>query len=161
MVKRRQFTVTRYNQRMAQRIARRAKLHEDGVAVAFTYNNLSTMLLFGVLEDIAQFVPVVGEYIEWGISLVAFWWHRIVIVTEDKVYIYRDLPFHYPSKQLAAYDRGPGLVSIGSLTPQSGFSQLIRRGQLNFHDGITCYHGIVWIRRAQYIEQEGNIPPGQ
>jgi hypothetical protein len=154
----RRYPVTRYNQRMARRITRRAKLNEEGVAVAFTFNNLATMLIFGLVQDIVRYVPVIGDYVELAISLVSFYFHRIVLVTEDTVYVYRDLPFHYPSRQLAAYERGPGVVTLGSQNPSSWFSRFIRRGQLNFHDGLSVYHGIIWIRRAQYVEQEGNIP---
>ena len=92
--------------------------------------------------------------------LLSFYFHRIVIVTSDNVYIYRDLPFHIPGRQLAAYRRGPGLVRLGSPNPESGISRFIRRGQLTFHDGTVTFHGFLWIRRVQYIEQEANIPNG-
>src|SRR5690348_7095552 len=45
----RQVQITAYNQRMANRVARRAHLTESAVAVAFTYNNLATMLIFGLI----------------------------------------------------------------------------------------------------------------
>jgi hypothetical protein len=156
----RRFTVRRYNQRMAQRVARRAKLDEQAVAVAFTFDSLSTMVIFGVAEDIAKFIPVIGELLDVVIGLVSFYFHRIVIVTDGNVYVYRDRPFHFPGKQLAAFRRGPGIVRLGSPNPKSGISRFIRRGQLNFHDGTVAFHQCLWIRRAQYIEQEGNIPPG-
>lgn len=150
----------RYNQRMAQRVARRAKLDEHAVAVAFTYNNLLTMIVFGVLEELVRFIPTVGDLAELVLSLLSFYFHRIVIVTDANVYVYRDLPFHLPGRQLAAYRRGPGVVRLGSPNPESAFSRFIRRGQLTFHDGTVAYHQFLWIRRAQYIAQEGNIPPG-
>jgi hypothetical protein len=156
----RQVTVTRYNQRMAQRVTRRAHLDEQAVAVAFTFNNLLTMLIFGVAEDVARFLPVVGGFVDLAVSLLSFYFHRIVIVTNDNVYIFRDLPFHIPGRQLAVFRRGPGLVRLGSPNPESGFSRFIRRGQLTFHDGTVTYHQFLWIRRVQYIAQEGNIPPG-
>lgn len=156
----RRVNITRYNQRMARRVARRAHLDEQAVAVAFTFNNLLTMILFGLVEDVVRFIPTVGDLVELAISLLSFYFHRIVIVTSDNVYIYRDLPFHIPGKQLAAYRRGPGLVHLGSPNPGSGFSRFIRRGQLTFHDGTVAFHQFLWIRRVQYIEQEGNIPPG-
>jgi hypothetical protein len=156
----RQSSVSRYNQRMANRVARRAKLNEPAIAVAFTYNNLFTMVVFGLVEDVVKFVPAFGEALELAISLVSFYFHRIVIVTSGHVYIYRDLPFHRPGKRLAEYQRGPGLVRIG--TNNTGwFSRIIRRGQLTFSDGTVVYHGIFWIRRAQYVVQEGNLPAGQ
>lgn len=156
----RRITVRRYNQRMAQRVARRARLDEHAVAVAFTFNNLLTMILFGVVEEIVKFIPVIGDLLDLAIGLASFYFHRIVIVTDGNVYVYRDLPFHFPGKRLAAYQRGPGVVRLGSPNPESGFSRFIRRGQLNFHDGTVVYHQVFWIRRAQYIEQEANIPPG-
>jgi hypothetical protein len=141
---------------MAQRIVKRTHINEQGVAVAFTYNNLLTMLLIGTLEDIARYIPSVGGIIELGISIITFYFHRIVLVTDQNTYVYRDLPFHIPGKLLARYSRHPGLVSLGG-NPKSSWSKLIRRGQLTFEDGFIVYHGILWIRRAQYIEQEANI----
>jgi hypothetical protein len=43
--------VRKYNQRMAQRMARRAHVREQGVAVCFAYNNLATTLVVGTVED--------------------------------------------------------------------------------------------------------------
>ncbi|HEX3706134.1 MAG TPA: hypothetical protein VHV76_05840 [Mycobacteriales bacterium] len=156
----RQYPVTRYNQRMAARVARRAHLDEQAVAVAYTFNNLFTMATFGLVEDLSDLIPTVGGALQLAISLVSFYFHRILIVTDQHVYVYRDLPFHRPGKCLATYDRGPGLIRIGS-DRQGWFSRVIRRGQLTFSDGTVVYHGIFWIRRAQYIAQEGNIPAGQ
>jgi hypothetical protein len=152
--------VRKYNQRMAQRMARRAHVNENGVAVCFAYNNLLTSVLIGVVEDVVQYVPTVGAVIEMAISILTFYFHRIVLVTDQNVYVYRDWPFHYPGKQLAAYSRHAGLVKLGSPHP-GGFSRFIRRGQLTFEDGHVVYHGILWIRRARYIVQEGNIPAGR
>jgi hypothetical protein len=92
--------------------------------------------------------------------LASFYFHRIVIVTDAHIYVYRDWPLHFPGKRLAQYDRGPGAVRIGS-DSQNWFSRVIRRGQLTFQDGTVVYHGFLWIRRAQYVAQEGNIPAGQ
>jgi len=156
----RRISITRYNQRMAQRVARRAHLDEQAIAVAFTFNNLLTMMVFGMAEEVSKFIPAVGGFVDLAISLVSFYFHRIVIVTSDNVYIYRDLPFHIPGRQLAAYRRGPGLVRLGSPNSESGFSRFIRRGQLTFHDGTVAFHQFLWIRRVQYIEQEANIPAG-
>lgn len=152
--------VRRYNQRMAQRVARRAHVDEQGVAVCFAFNNLLTSLLIGVVEDVARYIPTIGDVIELAISVVTFYFHRIVLVTDQNVYVYRDWPFHFPGKQLAAYPRHAGLVTLGSPNT-GGFSKFIRRGQLNFEDGLVVYHGIFWIRRARYIVQEGNSPAGR
>ena len=155
----RRFAIRRYNQRMADRVARRAHLNEPGVAVAFTYNNLFTMCTFGLVEDLARLIPTLGDLLESLISLVSFYFHRIVIVTDERLYVYRDWPFHYPGARLADYERGPGVVRIGS-DSQSWLSRVIRRGQLTFQDGTVVYHSPLWIRRAQYVAQEGNIPVG-
>ena len=156
----RSIQVRPYNARMAKRMAKRAKLPENAVAVAFTFNNLLTMVVFGIAEDIAKLIPTVGDLIEMAISLASFYWHRVVLVTDTHVYIYRDLPFHRPGKQLHVFERGPGLVTIGS--PKTGWwSKIIRRGQLTFSDGTVVYHGVLWIQRARYVAQEGNIAPGR
>ena len=156
----RNVSVTRYNQRMAKRITRRAHLDEPAVAVAFTFNNLLTMVVFGFLEDVVRFVPAVGDLLETAISLVSFYFHRIVLVTDQHVYVLRDWPLHFPGKRLATFERGPGLVRIGS-RDGGGLSKLIRRGELTFQDGTVVYHSPIWIRRAQYVAQEGNIPAGR
>ena len=156
----RRFTITRYNQRMASRVARRAHLDEPAVTVAFTFNNLLTMCIFGFVEDVARLIPTFGDLLDMAVSLVSFYFHRIVIVTEGRVYIYRDRPLHYPGARLAEYARAPGVVRIGSDRP-GRLSRLIRRGQLTFPDGTVVYHAPLWIRRAQYVAQEGNIPAGQ
>jgi hypothetical protein len=149
--------VRQYNQRMAQRMARRAHVGEQGVAVCFAYNNLATTLVVGTVEDVTRFVPSVGSLIDMAISILTFYFHRIVLVTDQNVYVYRDWPLHIPGKQLAAYSRHAGVVTLGSPNPGS-FSRFIRRGQLTFDDGHVVYHGILWIRRAKYIAQEANIP---
>jgi hypothetical protein len=142
---------------MAQRVARRAHLDEQGVAVCFAFNNLATMLVIGVIEDAVRFIPTLGDLIELAIGLLTFYFHRIVLVTNENVYVYRDWPLHFPGKRLAAYSRHPGVVKLGSPNP-GGFSRFIRRGQLTFEDGQVVYHGIFWVRRAGYIAQEANIP---
>ena len=152
--------VRKYNQRMARRVAKRAHVNEQGVAVCFAYNNLVTSVLFGVVDDVAGFVPTVGSLLDLAISLLTFYFHRIVLVTDQNVYVYRDWPFHIPGKQLAAYPRHAGVVKLGSPNT-GGFSRFIRRGQLNFEDGHVVYHPILWIRRAQYIVQQGNSPAGR
>ena len=149
--------VRKYNQRMARRVAKRAHLNEHGVAVCFAYNNLLTCLLIGVVEDVVKFIPTVGAVIELVIGLLTFYFHRIVLVTDQNVYVYRDWPFHIPGKQLAVYPRHAGLVKLGSPNP-GGFSGFIRRGQLNFEDGLVVYHGFLWVRRAAYIVHAGNSP---
>lgn len=157
----RQYTVRPYNQRMARRVARRA--HVDGehaVAVAFTFNNLATMVTLGVIVDIVKFVPIIGSYVDLALSILGFYFHRIVLVTDGNVYVFRDWPLHFPGKLLMRHQRGPGVVQLGSPT-SSSFMRFIRRGQLTFEDGTIVYHGFIFIRRAQYIAQEANLPAGQ
>jgi hypothetical protein len=157
----RQYTVRPYNQRMARRVARRAHVDNEGaVAVAFTFNNLLTTVILGAVVDIVKFVPVIGGPAELVISVVAFYFHRIVLVTEQNVYVFRDWPFHIPGKRLTVLPRGGGVVQLGA-PASNAFMRFIRRGQLTFHDGTIVYHGFIWIRRAQYVVQEANIPAGQ
>ena len=156
----RQYPVRRYNQRMARRVARRAKIAgDDAVAVAFAYNNLATMVTIGVVEDIVRLIPILGTYVELALSLFAFYFRRIVLVTDQNVYVFRDWPFHIPGQMLMTHRRGPGIVRIGEPTASS-LMQFIRRGQLTFQDGTIVYHSFIYIRRARYVEQEANLPAG-
>src|SRR5579859_4382046 len=103
----REYTVRPYNQRMANSVARRAHLaDEGGVAVAFTFNNLATMLVLGAIEDVASYIPVFGGIADLAISIFGFYFRRIVLVTGQNVYVFRDLPFHYPGKVLLKKERG-------------------------------------------------------
>jgi hypothetical protein len=157
----RQYAVRPYNQRMAKRVARRAHVGgEGGVAVAFTFNNLATMLVLGVIEDAVRFVPVFGALAELALSIVGFYFRRIVLVTDQNVYVFRDWPFHYPGKLLLKQERGPGVVRLGA-PAASSFMRFVRRGQLTFQDGTIAYHSVVFIRRARYIAQEANLPAGR
>jgi hypothetical protein len=156
----RQYTVRPYNQRMAKRVARRAHVDGEGaVAVAFTFNNLATSVILGAFVDIAKFVPVVGSYVDFAVSIVAFYFHRIVLVTDQNVYVFRDWPFHIPGKLLMKHQRGPGVVQLGA-PAASALMRFIRRGQLTFQDGTIVYHSFIFTRRAQYIAQEANLPAG-
>ncbi|MGH3049722.1 MAG: hypothetical protein ACRDLK_06155, partial [Gaiellaceae bacterium] len=136
----RQYSVRRYNQRMAKRVARRAHVgSEGGVAVAFTFNNLATMVIVSAIEDAARFVPVIGGLVELALSIVGFYFRRIVLVTDQNVYMFRDWPFHYPGKLLMKHERGRGVVQLGA-PAASSFMRFIRRGQLTFRDGTIVYH---------------------
>jgi hypothetical protein len=157
----RQYTVRPYNQRMARRVARRAHVDNEGaVAIAFTFNNLATFLIFGALEDIVRFIPIIGSLVELAFSILGFYFHRIVLVTDENVYVFRDWPFHFPGKLLIKHPRGPGVVQLGA-PASSAFMRLVRRGQLTFFDGTIVYHSVIFIRRAQYVAQEANLPAGQ
>ena len=157
----RQVTVRAYNQRMAKRMARRAHVDGEGaVAVAFAFNNLATSIILGTIVDIVKFVPVIGSYVDLAVSVLAFYFHRIVLVTDQNVHVFRDWPFHYPGKLLMKQQRGPGVVQLGAPIA-STFMRFIRRGQLTFQDGTIVYHSVIFIRRAQYIAQEANLPAGR
>ncbi|MGH9170696.1 MAG: hypothetical protein ACRD0Z_07485 [Acidimicrobiales bacterium] len=157
----RQYTVRPYNQRMARRVARRANVNGEGaVAVAFTFSNLATMIIFGVVRDAVKFVPVIGPLVDLAFSILGFYFHRIVLVTDQNVYVFRDWPLHYPGKLLMKHERRPGVVQLGA-PAHSSFMRFIRRGQLTFQDGTIVYHTIFFIRRARYIAQEANLPEGQ
>jgi len=158
----RQYAVRPYNQRMARRMARRAHVEGEGaVAVAFAFNNLFTTVILGVIVDVVKFVPIIGSYVDLAISILAFYFHRIVLVTDQNVYVFRDWPFHFPGKLLMKHQRGPGVVQLGAPNPSSSwFMRFIRRGQLTFQDGTIVYHSFIFIRRAQYVAQEANLPAG-
>jgi hypothetical protein len=159
----RQYSVRPYNQRMARRMARRAHVDgESAVAVAFAFNNLITTVILGVIVDVVKFVPIVGAYVDLAISILSFYFHRIVLVTDQNVYVFRDWPFHIPGKLLVKHQRGPGVLQLGAPSPSSNaFMRFIRRGQLTFQDGTIVYHSFIYIRRARYIAQEANLSPGQ
>ncbi|HWD69869.1 MAG TPA: hypothetical protein VG293_06710 [Solirubrobacteraceae bacterium] len=156
----REYSVRPYNQRMARRVARRAHVDGEGaMAVAFAFNNLATMLTLGVIEDVIRFVPIIGAYVDFALSILGFYFRRIVLVTDESIYVFRDLPFHMPGRLLLKHQRGPGVVQLGA--PASGsFMRFMRRGQLTFQDGTIVYHSVVFIRRARYIAQEANLPAG-
>jgi len=157
----REYTVRGYNQRMAKRVARRAHVdNESAVAVAFTFNNLATFLIFAAVEDVVKFIPIIGSVADFVFSILGFYFHRIVLVTGENVYVFRDWPFHFPGKLLIKHLRGPGVVQLGA-PASSAFMRFVRRGQLTFFDGTIVYHSVIFIRRAQYVAQEANLPAGQ
>ena len=159
----RPYTVRPYNQRMARRVARRAHVEGEGaVAVAFTFNNLATTVILSVIVDVLKYVPIIGTYLDLAVSILAFYFHRIVLVTDQNVYVFRDWPLHFPGKLLMKQERGPGVVALGAPSPSSSsFMRFIRRGQLTFQDGTIVYHSFIFIRRARYIAQEANLPAGR
>ena len=79
--------------RMARRYARRAKISgEEAVTISFGFSSLTIAIVAGVLEEL----PYVGLLV----ALLFFHFHRTVLVTDQQVYVYRDLPFHQPGAQL-------------------------------------------------------------
>ena len=90
--------------RMAGRYARRAKISgEEAATISFGFGSLAIAIIAGLLEAL----PYVGL----PIALLFFHFHRTVLVTDQHVYVYRDLPFHRPGAQLARYPLGPDTVA--------------------------------------------------
>lgn len=119
------------NRRMAQRMAKRAGLQEEGVAVSFGFTSLMAAILVGFLAEL----PYVGLLA----TLATFGVHRIVLVTDRQVYIFRDKPFHRPGEVLGSYP-----VASDSLTRKNG--------KLTFADGQEVWHSPLFAGRARRIE---------
>ena len=101
--------------RMAGRYARRAKISgEEGVTISFGFSSLMVAVIAGVLEEL--------PYVGFVLALLFFHFHRTVLVTDQHVYVFRDLPFHRPGERLGEYPLGPGTVTRV-------------RGKLTFSDG--------------------------
>jgi hypothetical protein len=59
-------------------------------------------------------------------------------VTDQHVYVFRDLPFHQPGKQLGQYPLGPGTVERV-------------RGKLTFPDGQVVWHAPFFAWRVRQV----------
>lgn len=119
--------------RMAGRYVRRAKISgEEGVTIAFGFSSFAMALLAGILEEL----PYVGIVI----ALLFFRFHRTVLVTDQHVYVFRDLPFHRPGEQLGAYPLGPGTVERV-------------RGKLTFSDGQVVWHSPLFAWRVRQVAE--------
>lgn len=118
-------------QRMAERMVKRAGISgERGVAVSFGFSSLPAAILIGLLAEI----PYVGL----ALTLLTFGLHRIVLVTDQNVYVFRDRPFHRPGEVLGTYAVGPESVSR-------------IRGKLTFTDGLVVWHSPLWTFRAKRV----------
>jgi hypothetical protein len=118
---------------MARRYVRRAKISgEEGVTISFGFSSLAIAVIAGILEE----VPYVGIVI----ALLFFHFHRTVLVTDQHVYVYRDLPFHQPGAQLGRYSLGPGNVTRV-------------RGKLTFSDGQVVWHAPVFAWRVRQVAE--------
>jgi hypothetical protein len=119
--------------RMAGRYARRAKISDEGaVTISFGFSSLWIAVLAGLLEEL----PYVGLVI----ALLFFHFHRTVLVTDQHVYVYRDLPFHQPGAQLGRYPLGPDTVSRV-------------RGKLTFSDGQVVWHSPIFAWRVRQVAE--------
>ena len=119
--------------RMARRYARRAKISgEEGVTISFGFSSLTMAVIAGVLEEL----PYVGL----AFALLFFHFHRTVLVTDQHVYVFRDLPFHQPGARLAEYPLGPDTVTRV-------------RGKLTFSDGLVVWHSPLLAWRVRQVAE--------
>jgi hypothetical protein len=119
--------------RMAGRYTRRAKISgENGVTVSFGFSSLVIAVIAGVLE----LVPYVG----FVLGLLFFHFHRTVLVTDQQVYVFRDLPFHQPGARLGSYPLGPNTVTRV-------------RGKLTFSDGQIVWHSPLFAWRVRQVAE--------
>lgn len=118
-------------QRMARRMVRRARIEgESGVAVSFGFTSLAAAIIIGILSEL----PYVGL----AMTLLTFRLHRIVLVTDQHVYVFRDWPFHIPGEVLGTYPVGPDAVTRV-------------RGKLTFSDGLVVWHSPIFAFRARWV----------
>ena len=123
-------------QRMAKRMVKRAGLQgEEGVFGSFGFSSLPAAIIIGLLIE----VPYIGDIL----SILAFGFHRIVLVTDEHTYLLRARPFHRPGKMLGTYGVGPGTV------------QRVR-GKLTFADGQVVWHSPLFKRRAKWVAEAAN-----
>jgi hypothetical protein len=119
--------------RMAARYARRAKISgEDAVTISFGFSSIAIAIIAGVLEEL----PYVGILF----ALLFFHFHRTALVTDQHVYVYRDLPFHRPGAQLGQYPLGPETLTRV-------------RGKLTFSDGQVVWHSPLFAWRVRQVAE--------
>jgi hypothetical protein len=118
---------------MAGRYARRAKISgEEPVTISFGFSSLAIAIIAGVLEAL----PYVGVLL----GLLFFHFHRTVLVTDEHVYVFRDLPFHQPGAQLGHYPLGADTVTRV-------------RGKLTFSDGQVVWHSPLFAWRVRQVAE--------
>ena len=119
--------------RMARRYARRAKVSgEEGVTISFGFSSLAIAIVAGLLEA----VPYAG----FALALLFFHFHRTVLVTDQHLYVFRDLPFHQPGERLGQYPLGPDTVTRV-------------RGKLTFSDGRVVWHSPLLAWRVRQVAE--------
>jgi hypothetical protein len=79
-------------------------------------------------------------YVGLLIALLFFHFHRTVLVTDQHVYVYRDLPLHQPGAQLGRYPLGPDTVTRV-------------RGKLTFSDGRVVWHSPLFAWRVRQVAE--------
>jgi len=119
--------------RMAGRYAKRANVSaEEGVTISFGFSSLAIAVTAGLLEEL----PYLGP----GLAMLFFHFHRTVLVTDQHVYVFRDLPFHRPGEQLSEYPLGPDTVTRV-------------RGKLTFSDGRVVWHSPLFAWRVRQVAE--------
>jgi hypothetical protein len=119
--------------RMAGRYARRAKISgEQGVTISFGFSSLMIAVIAGVLEEL--------PYVGFALALLFFHFHRTVLVTDQHVYVFRDLPFHRPGERLGQYPLGGDTVTRV-------------RGKLTFSDGQVVWHSPLFAWRVRQVAE--------
>lgn len=121
---------------MAERMARRAGLNEEGWAVAFSYSSGWAALWFAVIERVVEDIP----FADLLVTIISFHWHRIILVTNQRTYLLRARMFHQPGELLGVYQHGRG-------------SMTRVRGKLTFVDGQVAYHLPIFAWRLKAIAQ--------
>jgi len=117
--------------RMAERMVKRAGISgETGVTVSFGFSSLPAALIVGALDQIPYFGLV--------LTFLTFGVHRIVLVTDQNTYVFRDLPFHRPGAVLGTYPVGPDAATR-------------KRGKLTFSDGLVVWHSPLFAGRAKRV----------
>jgi hypothetical protein len=118
---------------MAGRYARRAKVSgEQGVTISFGFSSLAAAIIGGLVEEL--------PYVGFVVALLFFRFHRTVLVTDQHVYVFRDLPFHRPGERLGGYPLGPDTVTR-------------IRGRLTFSDGLVVWHSPLFAWRVRQVAE--------
>lgn len=119
--------------RMARRYARRAKVSdEQAVTISFGFSSLTAALIAGVLEEL--------PYVGFLLALLFFHFHRTVLVTDEHVYVFRDLPLHRPGQLLGKYPLGASTVTRV-------------RGKLTFSEGQVVWHSPLFAWRVRQVAE--------
>jgi hypothetical protein len=121
---------------MAGRIAKRAGINEEGRTVAFSYSSGWAALLFGVGEELVSDIP----FLPLLLTIISFHWHRIILVTDQRVYLFQAKLFHQPGAVLGVYGHGRG-------------SMTRVRGKLTFPDGQVAYHVPIFAWRMRAVAE--------
>jgi hypothetical protein len=123
--------------RMAERMVKRARLSgEDGVTVSFGFSSLGAAIVIGLLDEL-PYVGLVMTFLTFGV-------HRIVLVTDQNTYVFRDRPFHRPGEVLGRYPHGSGEIAR-------------KRGKLTFPDGQVVWHSPLFAARAKRVADAANV----